>query len=105
MIYVDSNVFIYAVGRSHPLKTEAQNFFLESSNKGKRLATSAEVLHELLHVYLPVKRMETLDAAMELATKGVSKNICLIGKKTVQKIPPAPQRFRFPITVRIVLGQ
>ena len=66
MIFVDSNVFIYAVGRSHPLKVEAQNFFLESSNQGKRLATSAEVLQELLHVYLPVARMKTLDAAIEL---------------------------------------
>jgi hypothetical protein len=73
MIFVDSNVFIYAVGRSHPLKTEAQNFFLDAGNKGKRLVTSAEVLQELLHVYLPVDRMQTLDAAMELATQGVDR--------------------------------
>ena len=75
MIFVDSNVFIYAVGRSHPLKAEAQNFFLDSSKKGKRLVTSAEVLQELLHVYLPVERMETLDAAMKLATQGVDQVI------------------------------
>jgi predicted nucleic acid-binding protein len=71
MIFVDSNVFIYAVGRSHPLREDAQNFFLESSENGKRLVTSAEVLQELLHVYLPLGRVETLDAALELATKGV----------------------------------
>jgi len=71
MIFVDSNIFIYAVGRPHPLKAEAQNFFIESSRKGKRLVTSAEVLQELLHVYLPVRRIETLDTAMELATQGV----------------------------------
>ena len=75
MIYVDSNVFIYAVGRAHPLKAEAQNFFIDSSNRGKRLATSAEVLQELLHVYLPVERMATLDAAMALATQGVDQVI------------------------------
>ena len=75
MIFVDSNVFIYAVGRSHPLKVEAQGFFLDASNQGKRLATSAEVLQELLHVYLPVERMETLDAAIELATQGVDQVI------------------------------
>ncbi len=75
MVFVDSNVFIYAVGRSHPLKAEAQNFFLDSSKKGKRLATSVEVLQELLHVYLPVERMETLDAAMKLATQGVDQVI------------------------------
>ena len=71
MIFIDSNVFIYAVGRSHPLRMEAQNFFIRTSERGERLVTSAEVLQELLHVYLPVNRMETLDAALELATKSV----------------------------------
>ena len=70
-------MFIYAVGRSHPLKSEAQSFFLNSSLKGKRLVTSAEVLQELLHVYLPVQRMKTLDAAMELATKGIDQVISI----------------------------
>jgi predicted nucleic acid-binding protein len=73
MIFVDSNIFIYAVGRSHPLKADAQNFFIESSQKGQRLVTSAEVLQELLHAYLPVGRLETLDAAMTLAARGVDK--------------------------------
>lgn len=77
MIFVDSNVFIYAVGRSHPLRAEAQSFFLNSSKKGKRLVTSAEVLQELLHVYLPVERTDTLDAALELASKGVDQIISI----------------------------
>ena len=71
MIFVDSNIFIYAVGRPHPLKEGAQNFFIESSQKGMRLVTSAEVLQELLHAYLPLRRLATLDAAMTLAVKGV----------------------------------
>ena len=75
MIFVDSNIFIYAVGRPHPLREEAQNFFLESRKKGSILVTSAEVLQELLHIYLPVGRIETLDAAMELATQGVDRVI------------------------------
>jgi len=33
MIFVDSNVFIYAVGKPHPLKNEAQDFFLTSSKR------------------------------------------------------------------------
>jgi uncharacterized protein len=57
MIFVDSNVFIYAVGRSHPLREEAQRFFIRSRKEGKRLVTSAEVLQELLYVYLPVRRL------------------------------------------------
>ena len=75
IIVADSNVFIYAVGRSHPLKAEAQNFFIDSCFEGKRLVTSAEVLQELLHVYLPGGRIETLDAAMELTTQGIDQII------------------------------
>lgn len=77
MIFVDSNIFIYAVGRSHPLREEAQRFFLETSEAGKRLLTSAEVLQELFHVYLPVGRTETLDAALNLATQGVDEVISI----------------------------
>ena len=35
--------------------------------------TSAEVLQELLQVYLPAGRLATLDAALELATRGVDR--------------------------------
>ena len=50
MIFVDSNVFMYAVGRPHPLQTPAQRFFVESNRSGIPLCTSAEVMQELAHV-------------------------------------------------------
>lgn len=67
MIFVDTNVLMYAVGGEHPLRAEARTFFLESTERGRPLATSAEVLQELLHAYLPVGRTDTLDAALRLA--------------------------------------
>jgi len=67
MIFVDTNVLAYAVGRSHPLQEPARAFFAESLASEERLVTSAEVLQELLHMYLPVRRFETLDAALALA--------------------------------------
>lgn len=68
MIFVDSNVLMYAVGRAHPLKDEARGFLRDArAEGGARLCTSAEVLQELLHAYIPVKRWETLDAALLLA--------------------------------------
>lgn len=66
MIFVDTNVIMYAVGRPHPLRDEARRFFEESLERRDRLATSAEVLQELMHAYVPVGRLETLDAALEL---------------------------------------
>jgi uncharacterized protein len=67
VIFVDTNVFMYAVGRSHPLKEEARAVFLERRSPADVLVTSAEVLQELLHAYLPVNRFATLDAAFTLA--------------------------------------
>ena len=63
MTFVDTNVIMYAVGRSHPLRQEAREFFQESQRANQALVTSAEVLQELLHAYLPVGRTRTLAAA------------------------------------------
>lgn len=71
MIFVDTNVFMYAVGRAHPLKEESRAFFLEHVESGSPLVTSAEVLQELMHAYLPVDRLDTLDAALTLARERV----------------------------------
>lgn len=68
MIFVDTNVFMYAVGREHPLRRPAREFFTRALRKRGRggLCTSAEVMQELLHAYIPVQRMQTLDAALQL---------------------------------------
>jgi predicted nucleic acid-binding protein len=66
--FIDTNVFIYAVGREHPLRAPAQMMLRERLDQNVPMATSAEVLQELLHVYLPVGRTETLDAALRLAS-------------------------------------
>ena len=72
MIFVDTNVFMYAVGQSHPLRSRAQEFFNESIRDRRLLFTSAEVIQELMHVYLRMKRPHTLDSALELiASAGV----------------------------------
>ena len=67
MIFVDTNVFVYAVGRPHPLRDEARAFFESTLHAGEPLVTSVEVLQELMHVYIPVGRLEALDSALLLA--------------------------------------
>jgi hypothetical protein len=66
MIFVDTNVFMYAVGGPHPLRAECRRFLLRCQAEGTPLATSAEVLQELLHYYLRSNRMVALDAAFTL---------------------------------------
>ena len=72
MIFVDTNVFMYAVGRLHVLQTNAQGFFVEANRSGTPLCTSAEVMQELAHAYLPIGRLQTFDATLDLiASAGV----------------------------------
>jgi uncharacterized protein len=66
--FVDTNVFMYAVGRAHPLREPARTRLFDAVETGKGLVTSAEVLQELLHAYLPVGRQTTLDAALALVS-------------------------------------
>jgi len=72
VIFVDTNVLMYAVGRPHPLRAEAREFFAHSvETTDIHTCTSAEVLQELLHAYLPVQRSRTLDAALDLARQAL----------------------------------
>ena len=72
MIFVDTNVFMYAVGRPHALRENAREFFVEANRSGAPLCTSAEVMQELAHAYLPAGRLRTFDATLGLiASAGV----------------------------------
>lgn len=66
MIFVDTNVFMYAVGAPHPLRQQARDFLLGAFEDERVLVTSAEVLQELLHAYLPVSRRAEIDHAFTL---------------------------------------
>ena len=68
VIFVDTNVFMYAVGSAHPLREAAQQFFIVASLNRAPLCTSAEVLQELAHAYLPAGRLATFDSAVTLAS-------------------------------------
>ena len=72
MIFVDTNVFVYAVGKPHPLQGPARQFFRDAKRKGWDLVTSAEVLQELVHLYLPSGRPGALNASLELLRDSVS---------------------------------
>ena len=69
MTFVDTNVFIYAVGRQHPLKSRAREFFDEALLDSRPLCTSAEVLQELMHVLLRGGRKKKLIKALNLVSQ------------------------------------
>ncbi len=69
MVFVDTSVLMYAVGRDHPLREPARSFFAAATTDQQPLATSSEVLQELAHAYLPVERTAALAAALRLVDR------------------------------------
>lgn len=69
MIFVDTSVLMYAVGREHPLRLPARHFFARVTTDRQPLATSSEVLQELAHAYLPVDRVQALAAALRIVDR------------------------------------
>ena len=69
MVFVDTSVLMYAVGREHPLRQPARAFFAMATTEQQPLATSSEVLQELAHAYLPVERTAALAAALRIVDR------------------------------------
>ena len=63
MIFVDSNIPMYVVGRAHPNKEQARRALEEVVAAGESLCTDAEVLQEILHRYTAVRRSDRIDPA------------------------------------------
>lgn len=70
MIFIDSNVPMYIVGRSHPAKIRGQRLLADLLGGQDRLVTSAEVFQEIVHRYTAVRRPPTLVAAWSLLRDG-----------------------------------
>lgn len=51
MRFVDTNVFMYAIGAEHPNQSAARAILAGGPALAGGLCTSAEVIQELLHVY------------------------------------------------------
>ncbi|MBK5256748.1 MAG: type II toxin-antitoxin system VapC family toxin [Vicinamibacteria bacterium] len=66
MIFVDSNIPMYVAGRDHPNREPARRF-LEAARAGRAdLCTSVEVLQEILHRYVGLKRPDLAAEVYEL---------------------------------------
>ena len=65
MILIDSNVPMYIVGASHPNKVAALRILEKTIMDRQRLVTDAEVLQEILHRYISIKRSEVIQPAFD----------------------------------------
>ena len=64
MIFIDSNVPMYVVGRAHPLKGVAERLLQDAVAAEQRLVTSAEVMQEILHRYVAIDRRDAIQPAL-----------------------------------------
>ena len=53
--FIDTNVPIYAAGRSHPLKEPSTQVLMLAADHPRAFVTDAEVMQELLHRYLALR--------------------------------------------------
>ncbi len=83
MTFLDTNVFIHFLGGEHPLRDRARAQLERLLEQGTRLATSAEVLQELLHYYLLSQRPLELDRAFALVERCVDE-IWPVGREDVE---------------------
>ncbi len=63
MIFVDSNIPMYLVGKPHPHKDDTRRLLEQCINQNERLVTDAEVLQEILHRYTAINRKDAIQPA------------------------------------------
>lgn len=84
MILVDSNIPMYLVGATHPLKDQARRLLEKCISDEERLVTDAEVLQEILHRYSAISRIEAIQPAFE-AILGVVDEVYPVAIEDVQR--------------------
>jgi uncharacterized protein len=55
-LFLDANIPTYAAGRDHPLKEPCKEVLRMSARNPRSFFTDAEVLREMLHLYLALQR-------------------------------------------------
>lgn len=65
MILVDANIPMYLVGAEHPNKTLAAAAIERALTSSERLLTDVEVLQELLHRFMAIRRPEAVQPAFD----------------------------------------
>jgi len=65
MIFVDSNIPMYLIGREHPHKIDTQRLLERLASERRRFVTDAEVLQEILHRYSAVNLRDAIQPAFD----------------------------------------
>ena len=68
---------MYLVGAAHPHKSDAQRRLERLINDRERLVTDTEVLQEILHRYVAIKRLDAIQPAFDAILRIVDEVIAI----------------------------
>jgi predicted nucleic acid-binding protein len=71
VIFVDSNIPMYLIGAEHANKPAARRLLEDAIADGEALCTDAEVLQEILHRYVAIRRPDAIDLAFDVLLAAV----------------------------------
>ena len=66
MTFIDSNIPMYLLGSDHPHKADARILIERLIAAGQRLVTDAEVMQEIIHRYVAIRKREIIAPAFRL---------------------------------------
>jgi hypothetical protein len=76
VVFIDSNVPMYLVGADHPHKVDARRLLEGLIANGERLLTSAEVMQEIVHRYVVIRRRDAIQPAFDALMGVVDETPC-----------------------------
>jgi predicted nucleic acid-binding protein len=84
VIFLDSNIPMYLIGAPHPHKADAQRLLETLTTERQRLVTDAEVLQEILHRYIAIKRRDAVQPAFD-ALLGITDQVFSIDRAAAER--------------------
>ncbi|MFI5010069.1 MAG: type II toxin-antitoxin system VapC family toxin [Solirubrobacterales bacterium] len=82
MIFVDSNIPMYIIGKDHPRKVDSQRLVERFASERRRLVTSGEVFQEILHRYIAADRRGEIELAFH-TLGGIVDNVFSVREEDV----------------------
>jgi uncharacterized protein len=82
VIFVDSNIPMYIVGKDHPRKVDSQRLVERFASERRRLVTSSEVFQEILHRYVAADRRGEIEYAFH-ALAGIVDNVFSVREQDI----------------------
>jgi predicted nucleic acid-binding protein len=82
LIFVDSNIPMYIVGKDNPRKVDSRRLLERFTSERRRLVTSSEVFQEILHRYIAVDQREEIEFAFQ-TLKSIVDNVFSVREEDI----------------------